>query len=187
MRGFKCEAVVLVIGLVLALSSLLAACGVTETGSTPAGAGGNPSPGTTVVVNGTTATAQVVPSTTASPTSSSDTHDTSGKVTLVLDKTSYAPGSTAIVTIGNGLSTKIVVSDHHTDCTYVQLQQQVAGAWRLVGECKLMTPTRLVALAAGSATPQKIVIPSGAQAAGAYRVALTYSNTTIYSSTFTVT
>jgi hypothetical protein len=185
MRGFK-PPVVMLIGLALALSSLLVACGITTTGGAPAGAGANPSPGTTVVVNGTTATAQAVPSTIASPTSSSGIPDTSGKVTLALDKTSYAPGNTAIVTIGNGLSTKIVVSDHHTDCTYVQLQQQVAGAWQVVGECKLMTPTRLVGLAAGSSTSQKIVIPSGAQAAGIYRVALTYSNTTTYSTTFTV-
>jgi hypothetical protein len=181
MRGFK-RAVVLVIGLML--PALLVACGVTETGGTPAVT--NPSPGTTVVVNGTPGTVRIVPSTTPSPSQSSVTPATSGKVTLVLDKTSYAPSSAAIVTIENGLGSKIVVTDHHTSCTYVQLQQQVAGQWQPVGQCKLMTPTRLVVLAAGSVTPQRIVIPTGAAAAGTYRVALTYNNTTTYSSTFAV-
>jgi hypothetical protein len=181
MRGFK-RAVVLVIG--LALPTFLVACGVTETGGTSAGA--NPSPGTTVVVNGTPGTVHAVSSTTPSPSPGSVTPVTSGKVTLVLDKTSYAPSSAAIVTIENGLGSKIVVTDHHTSCTYVQLQQQVAGQWQPVGQCKLMTPTRLVELAAGSVTPQRIVIPAGSQAAGTYRVALTYNNTTTYSSTFAV-
>lgn len=181
MRGFK-RPVVLLIGLVL--PTLLVACGVTETGGTPAGT--NPIPGTTVVVNGTPGTVHAVSSTTASPGQSSVTPVTSGKVTLVLDKTSYAPSSAAIVTIENGLGSKIVVTDHHTNCTYVQLEQQVAGQWHPVGQCKLMTPTRLVVLAAGSVTPQRIVIPSDPAAAGTYRVALTYSNTTTYSSTFAV-
>jgi hypothetical protein len=108
-------------------------------------------------------------------------------VVLVLDKTSYAPGATIVVSIKNGLSSRIMVTDHHTNCTYVDLQQQVAGQWQPVGECKLMTPTGMVELAAGSVTPQRIVIPSGAGAAGTHRVALTYNDTTtIYSSTFAV-
>jgi hypothetical protein len=181
MRGFK-RPLVLVIGLVL--PTLLVACGVTENGGTPAGT--NPSPSTTVVVHGTPGTVHAVPSTTASPSASSGTPDTSGTVTLVLDKTSYAPSSAAIVTISNGLGSQIVVTDHHTNCTYVQLELQVAGQWQPVGECKLMTPTRLVALAAGSVTPQRIVIPSDSAAAGTYRVTLRYNDTTAYSSTFAV-
>jgi hypothetical protein len=183
MRGLKCL-VVLLAGLSLALSGLVVACGVTETGGTPAGT--NPSPDATVVVHGTPGTVQVVASRTVSPSPSSGTPDTSGKVTLLLDKTSYAPGSAAIVTIANGLATKIVVTDHHTSCTYVQLEQQVAGQWQPVGQCKLMTPTRLVELAAGSVTPQRLIIPAGPGGAGIYRVTLRYSNNTAYSSTFTV-
>jgi hypothetical protein len=181
MRGFK-RPIVLVFG--LALPTLLVACGVTETGGTPAGT--NPSPGTTVVVHGTPGTVHAVPSSTPSPSPGSVAPVTSGTVKLVLDKTSYAPGSAAVVTIENGLATQIVVTDHHTSCTYVQLEQQVAGQWQPVGECKLMTPTRLVELAAGSVTLQRISIPSGPSAAGIYRVALTYNNTTTYSSTFAV-
>jgi len=186
MRGFRLSkrAVLLVIGLLL--PTLLVACGMTETGGTPAGT--NPSSGTTVVVHGTPGAAHAVPSTTASqsPSSGSATPVTSGKVTLAPDKTSYAPNSAATVTIENGLSSKIVVTDHHTNCTYIQLEQQVAGQWRPVGQCTLKTPSRLVVLAAGSVISQRIVIPSGPAAAGIYRVALTYNNTTTYSSTFAV-
>ena len=186
MRGFRVSkrAVLLVIGLLL--PTLLVACGMTETGGTPAGT--NPSSGTTVVVHGTPGTVHAVPSTTASPSpgSGSITPVTSGKVTLVLDKTSYALSSAARVTIENGLSSKIVVTDHHTNCTYIQLEQQVAGQWRPVGKCTLMTPSRLVVLAADSVIPQMILIPSDPAAAGTYRVALTYNNTTTYSSTFAV-
>jgi hypothetical protein len=107
-------------------------------------------------------------------------------VTLALDKSTYAPGSAAIVTIQNGLSSKIAVTDHHTSCSFVQLEQMVAGVWQPVGKCPLMTPTRLVELAAGSSTPQKIFIPSGSQASGTYRVLLRYNETTTISATFTV-
>jgi hypothetical protein len=165
---------VLLVG--LALPILLVACGVTESSGTRVG-GTNSSP----------SSVHTGPLTTPSAASRGPSATgTSGKVTLLLDKTSYAPGSAAIVTIENGLSSQIVVTDHHTSCTYVQLEQQVAGQWQQVGKCRLMTPTRLVDLPEGSATPQRISIPTGPEAAGTYRVTLRYSNSTAYSTTFTV-
>jgi hypothetical protein len=109
-----------------------------------------------------------------------------GVVRLVPDKTSYTAGSSAIVTIENGLGVKIAVTDHHTNCTYVQLEQLSADTWKPVELCKLLTPTRQVDLAPGSVTPQKISIPTGSVAAGTYRVALTYNGSAAYSATFTV-
>jgi len=87
------------------------------------------------------------------------------------------------VTIENGLSKKIAVTDHHTDCTYVELQQLVNGSWQPVGLCKGLSPIRLVELASGSVTPQRINIPAGA---GTYRVMLKYNTSTVFSSTFSV-
>ena len=104
---------------------------------------------------------------------------------LVLNKTAYPPGSSAIVTIENGLGVKITVTDHHTDCTYVQLEHFVGG-WQLVAPCRRQIATRLVNLAPGSATPQTIGIPTGPGAAGTYQVVLTYNNTLVVSPTFTV-
>jgi hypothetical protein len=91
-----------------------------------------------------------------------------------------------MVAIENGLGAQIAVTNHHTNCSYVQLEQLVAGVWQPVELCKLMTPIRLVDLAAGSVTSQKIGIPDGGEAAGSYRVMLRYNDTTAYSATFTV-
>jgi hypothetical protein len=185
MRRFK-RPDALLGALIIALCSLLVACGVTE----PSGTAGEATsaPGTTVVITSTAGSVHAVPSSSASPTAAgrSATPMTPGEVRLVLDKTSYAPGSAATVTIENGLSAQIPVTDHHTSCTYVQLEQLVVGEWQPVGLCKLMTPIRLVELAAGSVISQRINIPTGPDAAGTYRVALKYGNSTAYSTTFTV-
>jgi hypothetical protein len=186
MRRFKHPPAVLLVGLALALSTLLIACGVTETGGGGAPPGAIPTTGSTVIINGTPGTVTRIPTLSASPSVSTGTPDTSGKVTLVLNQSSYAPGSTAIVTIGNGLSSTIAVADHHSSCTYIVLQHLVAGIWQPVGLCKLMTPIRLVELAAGSFTPQKIFIQTGPQAAGTYQAMLQYNGTTVVSVTFTV-
>jgi hypothetical protein len=107
-------------------------------------------------------------------------------VRLVLDKPAYASGSAVVASIENGSSMKITVTDHHTNCTYVVLEF-LQSDWQPVDSCKLMTPTRLVELAAGSVTVQKIGIPNGPNAAGTYRVALPYSpGGPAYSATFTV-
>jgi hypothetical protein len=168
-------------GLLATLCAALAACGVTTTTGTTTG---------TTAGDTTTTLASATP--TALPTAMPTSMDTAapGGVRLTLDEASYAPGDSVIVTIENGLAKAITVTDHHTNCTFVQLEVQVSGSWRPVGDCKLMTPTRLVELAAGSVTPQKIGIPSSASAAGTYRVALQYGGfsqgSVVYSVTFTV-
>jgi hypothetical protein len=114
-------------------------------------------------------------------------------VRLTLDKSAYAPGDAVMVTIENGLSVQIEVTDHQSYCTYVVLEQQQAGSWQPIGACRLMTATRLVELDPGSVTPQKLTIPTGSNAAGTYRVLLRFGATggnaqggVAYSPTFTV-
>jgi hypothetical protein len=162
----------------MALCGLLAACGVTSS----SGQGeGTTIAGTPTQIARSTAGTQPASTTTATP----------GGVRLLLDKSAYAPGDKILVSIENGLSVSIKVTDHHTDCTYVVLQQQQAGSWQAIGLCKLMTPTRLVDLAAGSVTPQTISLPADPNAVGTYRVMLLYGasgseGNVVYSSTFTV-
>jgi hypothetical protein len=176
-------------GLFLAACSLLAACGLS---STTGGSQAGDEP--TTVVNGTPVQSTRLPNGTSSagPTKTA----APGGVRLALDKSAYHPGDKVVVTIENGLSTDIVVSDHHTNCGYTVLQQFSGGTWLPIGKCKLLTPTRLVKLAARSVTPQNIGIPSGPSAAGTYRVELTYAagagassaqQGPVYSPTFTVT
>jgi hypothetical protein len=171
----------------MTLCGLLAACRVTSSGL---GQG----EGTTIVrtptqIARTTPATQPVSTPATQPVSTATA--TPGGVRLLLDKSAYAPGDNVQVTIENGLSVSIKVTDHHTDCTYVVLQQQQADSWQPIGLCKLMTPTRLVDLAAGSVTPQKIGAPTGPNAAGTYRVMLLYGasgteGNEAYSSTFSV-
>ena len=183
--------------LIVALCGLVAACGVRPSSGGAGSAGGTePSFEATVEVSGTAMTAHPLstPSSTVFPgTPGTTATATPGKVSVVLGATSPAPGDIITVTIGNGLSAGIAVTDHHTNCTYVQLQKEVSGTWQPIGVCKLMTPTRLVMLPAGSVTPQKIGIPNGPGAAGTYRVMLMYGaasssgqGNVAYSSSFTV-
>jgi hypothetical protein len=162
----------------LALCGLLVGCGVSAQGGSGAAGGATPAAGATVVVNGTPIPSQRLPTPSSSPIpggSGSTATATPGAVRLVLDKVTYAPGDPVAITIENGLSVKIVVSDHHTGCTSVQLEKLVLGSWQPAGGvCKLLTPVRLITLAPGSVTPQRIGIPTGASAVGTYRVKLVY-------------
>jgi len=161
----------------LALCGLLVGCGVSAQGSSGAAGGTTPAAGATVVVNGTPIPSQRLPtpSSTVTPGGPDSTATaTPGAVRLRLDKAAYAPGDPVMVMIENGLSVKIVVSDHHTGCTDVQLEKLVLGSWQPIGACKLLAPVRLITLAPGSVTPQRIGIPTGASAVGTYRVKLVY-------------
>ena len=117
-----------------------------------------------------------------------------GPVRLVLGKTQYHPGDLATVTIENGLSHVISTTDHHSSCSLLQLEKLVNGAWQPIGKCNTQTPTRIVELAAGSATQQQVGMPTGTGVAGTYRMMLTYGAGgapasdagPAYSSTFTV-
>lgn len=154
-------------GLLVAASSLLVACGLSSTAGSQAGDEPN------IPANGMPTEDPRQPTN----TSSTDPTQTSaqGVVRLLLDKPAYRPGDKVVVSIENGLNTEIGVTDHHTDCGYTDLQYFAGGTWVPIGACKVMRPTRLVTLPAGSVTPQTIGIPSGASAVGTYRVALTYA------------
>jgi hypothetical protein len=173
-------------GLVLAGCGLLAACGVNGVGGVGGAANGTSStPNANGSLVGTPGTVQRSSTSlgTTTPTASSASTASPGAVRLVLNQTANVAGSSMTVRIENGLSTKIAVTDHHTDCTYVELQQLVHGSWQPVGLCKGLSPTRLVELAPGSVTTQRITIPAGA---GTYRVMLKYNTSTVFSSTFSV-
>lgn len=188
---------------------ILAGCSSTYF-STTAGAGATTGVATSTP---TTQPAATEPITTVGPTGGTPTPGgpatatpippggtmTPGAVTLALSATSYTAGQPIVVTIHNGLNTTIMTADHKTNCSMVTLQMQTANGWVDLAPCKLMIATRLVELAAQSATP--IALGSGTQAAtanwgaGTYRVMFTYGTTPqnapvgagiIYSATFTI-
>ena len=125
---------------------------------------------------------------------------TPGAVTLTLNASSYTSGQPIIVTIHNGLNTTIMTADHKTSCLMVTLQRQTANAWVDLAPCKSLMPTRLIELAAQSATP--VALSNGPQtataswSAGTYRITFIYGTSTqsaaagagtSYSATFTIT
>jgi hypothetical protein len=106
------------------------------------------------------------------------------------------------VEIANGLSSTIITTDHHTDCTMVTLERQVAGSWQSVGRCLIMAATRMIPIAGGQVVKQALTPQNGISArawdAGTYRVAFGYSvgsasetttpgaGAVVYSATFTI-
>ncbi len=117
---------------------------------------------------------------------------TSGHVTLTLDKQRYGARDAVVVTIANGLSRTIWAADHQTNCTVLVAEHAQAGAWVPVGNCRLMTPTRLTPLSVGSTS---VHLDTSAWPAGDYRITLTYSagdegvsgpGGTVHSAEFTV-
>jgi hypothetical protein len=148
---------------------ILAGCGAT--GSAGTGGGGTPAAGTA----------------------------TPGPVTVTADKQRYGSKDTIAVTITNSSSSTIVAPDHQSNCTTVTLEWWSRANWQPQNPCKLMTPTRLIPIAAGATMAQQLQ-PQGGTApgwpTGTYRLAFTYyggtlgshsaSPTTIYSATFTV-
>ena len=121
---------------------------------------------------------------------------TSGHVTVTISKAHYAPHETVDVTIANGLSSGILAADHQSDCTVLVIEHLTGTNWQQLNPCLLMSPTRLIAFAAGTTTLQQLAPPSGEGATGwptgTYRIVLTYlqqasgPETTISSAQFTV-
>jgi hypothetical protein len=171
-------------GALLAVAAGLAACG---SYSGTSGGSQVTSVTTRTITSGTP---------TANPASSqTPATATPGAVRLVLRQTHFKPGDIVTVNIENGLARTISTTDHHSSCTLIQLEKLVNGSWQSSGTCHLMTPTRVVDLAAGSVTPQKVGLPTEKDAAGTYRMMLMYgvsgqsagsSAGPAYSATFTV-
>ena len=127
---------------------------------------------------------------------------TPGQLTITTTRATYGPCDAIQAIIANGLAQTIYAPDHQSACTVVTLQAQVTAGWQDVGECMLETPTRLYAIAPGTAVVQTLApsfgrVASSAQGwpAGTYRLAFTYSTALespyqprapIYSPAFTV-
>lgn len=104
-----------------------------------------------------------------------------GQVTVTLDKLIYGPADTITVYVNNGLNTSIAVANHQSGCTIVVLQRSLGATWQTVGACRLMTPTGLEKIPAGTTTVVRLGSSAGQFTrspwpAGTYRIALTYAS-----------
>jgi hypothetical protein len=162
-RTVRFKALVTLVG-IGTLSALLVGCGQTV------GFEGSSQQGT---MSSATSTSSSQHSITPSPTTAGASGQaSSGKVTLTLNKQSYATGDTVSVTIHNGLTQAIWAADHKTACTVVAAERQQNGQWTAMGLCRLETPTRMAPLPAASATVQQFATTGWPS--GTYRVTLAY-------------
>ena len=122
----------------------------------------------------------------------------SSQVAITLDKQQYASRDTITMTIINHLPDAITVTDHQTNCTIISLQLLTNGSWQTIHNCRIMSATRMIKIAAGSTTTIQLV-PGGGQlattpwTAGTYRATLLYGTGTtpnfgasVTSATFTI-
>jgi hypothetical protein len=189
---------------VAALGTGVSACGASIYSPTSGASGEITAASTQALATAGTASASRLP--TSGPTATPGTQVTPvttitpGSVTVTTDHTLYSSNESIRVTISNGFAVTIYATDHHTACSYVDLQHLENGSWQVVGKCALMTPTRIVPLAAGSMTTQLLApgvsqISAAPWSAGIYRIAFAYfvggdeaigKSTVVYSADFTI-
>jgi hypothetical protein len=100
---------------------------------------------------------------------------TTGQITLYVGASSYHTSDTIEVTLRNAGNTTIYFLDHLTNCTVIQLQQQVNGNWEAVHRCLPLIVTRWHTLDAGQSLVVNLAPASNQQwPAGFYRATLSY-------------
>ena len=119
-------------------------------------------------------------------------------MTLATDRATYAPSDAIMVTLINSGPASLYVPDHQTCCTIISLRLQTAHGWQPVGDCKMMTASRIIEVAAGATVRVELKPGAGMMRAtpwppGVYHVALRYTLTpqggdaqTLESAEFTV-
>lgn len=148
----------------MAASLLLASCAQTSPSATSPYSSNRVAPARTPT---TEAPARV----TATPTSA--TPPLAGSVTLTLNQQRYSTYSLIIVTIHNGTQHTIWAADHQTNCTVLALERLAQGSWTRVGQCSLLTPTRIIPIAPGAVLAQRLSSSTG-WISGIYRVSLNF-------------
>lgn len=98
-------------------------------------------------------------------------------VTLTTDFASYSVSQAIGVTVTNAGKRALYAVDNHTQCTILQLQEQVRGAWTDIMPCNTGQPVNVLEVAPGSGVPYTLA-PGNAHGnpnawdPGVYRVAL---------------
>lgn len=95
-------------------------------------------------------------------------------VVLTTDQSSYSPSSTIVVTITNRRQVSVFSMDHQSLCAVITLERLAETAWAPQRPCRLMSPTRIVEVVAG--TTQITLAPGDAPwLVGTYRVVFHYA------------
>jgi len=105
---------------------------------------------------------------------------THAQVTLTLNKMQFGAEDPVIVTVHNGLTQTIWLSDSKTGCPSVVLERQVNGQWQPVKRCALGPKPRSTSLSAGSEKVVQLDATTGIDTgagwpAGTYRATMSYT------------
>lgn len=152
-------------GVVTVLSLCLGAC---RASAPPAGA-------RTATPN-STGTPHAQGTTSATP----GTGPSSGPVTVAVDRSRYPSGAAVTVTIHNGQSAPVYALDNHSDCTVVELERWVNGAWVGEASCVNQQPRpHVVTIEAGGVLSEMVPgvnnLTGDPWPAGTYRASFAYA------------
>lgn len=159
--------------LLLTIGLLLAGCGYngvfTTTGSAPTATSFSATP---------TGVARLTPGGPgATSTATTPSQGATGQGVIVRTSAAiYRPGQAVVVIILNHTARTIVFANHQSNCTVVLLQVQTGSLWQSVALCKLMTVTKLFALAAGKSLSVSLNPALSAWSAGTYRIVFRYAS-----------
>ena len=103
-------------------------------------------------------------------------------VTLTTDFATYSVSQAIGVTVTNAGQRALYAVDNHTECTVLQLQEQVRGVWTTIMPCDTGQPVNVLEVAPGPGVPYTLApgnAPGNPNAwdPGVYRVALLLGNT----------
>jgi hypothetical protein len=122
-------------------------------------------------------------------------------VTVVVDKSRYAPADTIIATVHNGPTAPIFARNQYSNCTLVSLERWVNGTWQVQAPCRNALPTpHPLKIAPGAVLTQQLAPGQSDYApdlwqVGTYRIAFAYiasadqpfgQSTVVYSAHFAV-
>jgi hypothetical protein len=103
-------------------------------------------------------------------------------LSLTTERNAYAPADAISVTLVNGSAASIYTTDHQTSCSIFSLLLWMGNGWSPVGNCMMMTASRLIEVHPGE-TVRATLAPGGGSlrptpwAAGTYRATLRYTLT----------
>ncbi|HEX9037001.1 MAG TPA: hypothetical protein VF808_08435 [Ktedonobacterales bacterium] len=101
-------------------------------------------------------------------------------LSLTTDRARYAPTEPVEVTLVNGSTASLYTSDHQTCCSIISLRLWTGNVWTPVGNCMMMTASRIIEIAPGATmrvtlTPGAGMLRALPWPAGTYRAILRYT------------
>jgi hypothetical protein len=102
---------------------------------------------------------------------------TVGSVVVATSAVSYSARATVVVIVSNIGAQTIYAENHRTDCSEIELERSVAGAWTPVRACAVLTATVVRPIDAGQSLSIQLPGTPTDWPPGTYRAAIRYGAT----------